>query len=357
MGRRRTEGRNLPEGVYYATNKRGIRYYYYAPKRGTGKAGERVALGKDPTDPEFHRRLHAAMHMPTHDGGTFAALIREYRASPEWADLRPATQRNYSYNFARLLDVAAAMLVADMGEHHIYQMRDAMALRPHSANKFLQVLDTLFKWGIKRGYRKNKENPAADVDNLKAKTDGTHPWPDDAYGYVQANAPEALQRMAFLGRATGQREADLVRMTIANVAHDGVHLRISKLRDKPHFVPLLREEIATIRQWSVHPSGRLLMTAQNAEFTEMALRSHWNRWRRAQPALAGLKLTIHGLRATAICDRRLAGSSDGEISADIGISVGQIQSYTKHIDKQRVARSSRDKREGGGKIIKFGSKR
>lgn len=353
MGRRRREGRNLPEGVYYGQSKNGTRHYYYAPKRGTGKADKRISLGKDPTDPEFHKRLHAAMQLPTHNGGTFAALVREYKASPEWGHHRPATQRNYSYNLNRLLEVASEMLVADMGVHHIYQMRDAMASIPQSANKFLQVLDALFKWSIKRAYR--QDNPAKEIDRLKPKTDGTHPWPDEAYDYVQARAPEELRRLAFIGRATGQREADLIKMAIGDVVPDGIRLEISKLRDKPHFVPLLREEIAAIRRWSIHESGLLLTTARGTPFTEMAIRSHWKRWRQAQPELAGQKLTIHGLRATAICDRRLAGATEGEIAADIGISVGQIESYTRHIDKKRVARASRDKREDA-KIIKFGRK-
>jgi len=44
--------------------------------------------------------------------------------------------------------------------------------------------------------------------------------------------------MAFLGRAIGQRVSDLVKMRPADLADDGISIRIGKLRDKLHFVPL-----------------------------------------------------------------------------------------------------------------------
>jgi integrase len=40
--------------------------------------------------------------------------------------------------------------------------------------------------------------------------------------------------MAFLGRATGQRPSDLVKMRPADLTADGINVRIKKLGGKPH---------------------------------------------------------------------------------------------------------------------------
>ena len=50
--RRRTGIVNLPKGVHRVKSK-GRAHYYFAPGRGTKTAGKRVALGIDPTSPEF----------------------------------------------------------------------------------------------------------------------------------------------------------------------------------------------------------------------------------------------------------------------------------------------------------------
>ena len=71
------------------------------------------------------------------------------------------------------------------------------------------------------------------------------------------HAPEDIRRMAFLGRATGQRASDLVRLGPANRVHDGVSFTIGKLRDKEHFVPLTQAEIAEIDSWEVAAIPRL----------------------------------------------------------------------------------------------------
>jgi predicted transcriptional regulator len=56
-------------------------------------------------------------------------------------------------------------------------------------------------------------------------------------------------------------------------------------------------------------------------------------------------MSIHWLRATAIHDRRSAGTEDGAIADEIGISVKMISRYLRFADKAASARASRDRRE------------
>ena len=73
----------------------------------------------------------------------------------------------------------------------------------------------------------------------------------------------------------------------------------------------------------------------------------WNEWRSTPEAapVRDLKMTIHGLRATAINDRRLAGAEDGAIADELGMSVQMVQRYLRFADKVASARASRDRRE------------
>jgi len=346
-GRKRTTGANLPSGVQTVRAANGRMYYYWAPRKGTAAAGHRVALGNNTRDPDFWKRLQRAMAVSEGaQQGTFQALIDEYKASPEWDWLRPATRRNYDYNFTVLLRVAANVAVADIKRRDIYALRDAVADRPATANKLVSVLHTILKWSIKREYR--DDDPTLGVEKLDMDVDGTRPWPDRIYDYVIRHAPENLRRMAVLGRATGQREADLKDMSPAHLERDGINLLISKRRDKAHFVPLTRAQMIEIRSWGVDGLNLFLKTTRGKPFTEGALRSHWKRWKAEHPELAGsnIKITIHGLKATKVCDMRLAGVSDGSIADEVGMSVGMVARYARNADKAAAARASRDRREG-----------
>jgi integrase len=200
-----------------------------------------------------------------------------------------------------------------MTKRDIYALMDRMSATPVAANFMLSVLRTLLEYGAKRGYR--DENPAIGVKRLKVEDSGHAPWPDAGYNFVIEHAPTHLRRMAFLGRATGQRVSDLVKMRPADLANDGINLRIGKLRDKKHMVPLTAAQMAEIKSWKVRDLEFFITTLTGNRCTDRYLNSLWNSWRALDDAkpIRELKMTIHGLRSTAINDRRVAGTEDGRI--------------------------------------------
>lgn len=338
----------LPDGVQAVKKPSGKTYYYYAPGRSTKGAGARTGLGSDPSDPEFWRKLRAARGERGARPGTFDDLIEAYKASPEWGRLRPASQKGYAYYLEKLATMAGDRMVAAMTSVDLYQLRDGMAATPVSANHMLSVLKGLISWGIKRGYR--PDNPVLVVERLEVEDDGARPWPDEGYAFVIANAPVDLMRMAFLGRATGQRAKDLARMRPADLVADGIIVRISKLRDKRHFVPLTATQMAEIRSWGVTDLDYFIKSPTGKAYHDTHLNSRWNRWR-AKPEAApirALDMKIHGLRATAVADRRESGTEDGSIADELGLSVQMVQRYARFADKARSARASRDRRERAG---------
>jgi integrase len=159
------------------------------------------------------------------------------------------------------------------------------------------------------------------------------------------HAPTHLRRMAFLGRATGQRVSDLVKMRPADLVDDGINVRIGKLGDKPHFVPLTASQMGEIKSWGVRDLEFFIsIPGSGKRYTPNALNKSWNAWRKAAP-INDLKMTVHGLRATAIHDRRHAGTEDGAIADEIGMSVKMVSHYLRFADKAASARASRDRRE------------
>ena len=210
----------------------------------------------------------------------------------------------------------------------------------------LAVLRTVLEWGVEHGYR--NDNAAIGIKPLKVDDKGHEPWSSAGWQFVIANAPTHIYRMAYLGRATGQRVSDLVKMRPADLAADGIYLRISKLRDKKHFVPLTGNQMAEIKSWGVQDLKFFINTPVTGNrCTAHYLNQLWNEWRASPGAspIRDLKMTIHGLRAAKIEDLRQAGCADGAISDEIGISETMVRRYLRFANKAESARASRDRRE------------
>ena len=347
-GRPKSVTVNLPAGVHRVRKPNGRTYFYYQPERGTKTAAKRISLGKDPLDPQFWTKLKAAQGadpLTPDRGGTFGELIAEYRMSQAWGWLKERTRKDYSRYLDQLSTIAGDRLVRELTRADIYQLQDSMSATPVAANHMVTALRTLLEWSVPRGYR--EDNPASGIKKMKSDSSGASPWPDDVWRYVVEHAPQDLKRMAYLGRVCGQRREDLVALRGTNLLDDGIKLAISKLRNKMHFVPLGREEVAEIRRWGVQELEYFLLSPAGKPYTGDGLNSRWNRWLKSDDArpLAGNKLTIHGLRATAVCDRREAGTPDGGIADEIGMSVAMVSRYARFADKTASARASRDRRE------------
>jgi integrase len=225
-------------------------------------------------------------------------------------------------------------------------MLDRMSATPFARNQMLSVLRCVLEWSVPRGYR--TDNPAVGIKRLKVDDSGHEPWSAEGWAFAVTHAPTHLRRMAFLGRATGQRVSDLVKMRPADLVADGINVRIGKLRDKKHFVPLTIDQMAEIKSWGVRDMKHFLTTPITGKCcTTKYMNQLWSEWRASPEAapIRDLKLTIHGLRATKIEDLRQAGCADGAIADEVGISEAMVRRYLRFADKAASARASRDRRE------------
>lgn len=357
MSRRRGSGVvDLPSGVH-AVRVGKKTYYYWHPNRGTGFAGKRIPLGTDARDPEFWQRLRDAMgqRIP-HEQGTFKALIADYKASQAWVDLRHRTRVHYEHQLSRIEAAWGDMQAGELTVRGIYALRANFSSTPVAANHLVAVLRMLLKWGLQFGY--GKSNPATEIKRIEIRDEqSARPWPEDAYQHVVKNAPEHIKRAVFLARATGQRRSDLVKMGRRHRDGDGLRFTISKLRDKPHFVPVTKDQLAVIDSWSCSDLGPWIVSPTGAAMSGDHLQSSLNRYISSQPKLRGLALKMHGLRALAACDRKMLGFDNRAIGASIGMSAGMVDRYTKHINQEALARQVRDGLErAGNEIVKSFSK-
>jgi integrase len=351
MARRKNVGMiELPSGVH-AVKAGGKVYYYWHPNRGTALEGKRVALGTDPRDPVFWEKLKAAQGKASGDvePWTFAALALAYRGpeggvgSVEWEKNYPSTKKVYNLCLDRIVDKWGHLPVASVTARDIYAFREMYADTPSLANKLVVVLRTLIAFGVPRGYI--ERNPVNDVQPLPlVDVEHARPWPEDAFQRVLKTAPESLRRAAFLGRVTGQRRSDLVLYGRKNRRADGLQVKIGKLRNKDHFIPLKASELAEIDSWSCSDTGPWITNAASLPMSGHALGDALDRFLAKVPELAGLNLNPHGWRAMAVCDRRLDGLSHQEISAQLCMSMNMVMRYSTHIDQERLAREANKKR-------------
>lgn len=329
---------SLPEHVQAV--KRGKKvHYYYAPHRGTDKAGKRVALGSDPFDPEFNKRLREAQEASGRAKKDFSNLIANYKASSEYERLAKGTKRDYNSYLERIDHVWGDVPVIQLTRAAIYAIRDEMSSTPVAANHMLSILRTLIEWGVPRGYR--DDNPAIKIKRLEVEDDGAKPWPEWAYEYAIKHAPEDLRRAIFLARETGQRRSDVVKMSPAHRKENGITVRIQKLKNKEHWVPLTQSVIKQIDSWGVKDLDLYVKSTVGKPYSGDHLHSRWNRWKASEIAapLKGQDLTLHGLRAMAVIDKRKDGLTHQQISAQIGMSLKMVMHYSRFADQVELAKS------------------
>ena len=75
------------------------------------------------------------------------------------------------------------------------------------------------------------------MPKLETNPDGARPWPAWAYKLIEECGREDIRRAVLLARYTGQRQADVLRMTPEHVEDGGIHVMQQKT-GKELWVPL-----------------------------------------------------------------------------------------------------------------------
>ena len=202
----------LPANVHRVVAKR-REYFYFQLGRGTRAPGPRIPLPLDPQSIAFWQAYRNAVGQAEELAGsrTFNDLIAAYRISPEFRGKAVATQRDYERYLNILKKAWGPLLVSGVRPKHVLKLRDAFTTTPAAANMLVSIAKLLINWGLPREFCES--NPCIAIPRLDTEDNGARPWPAWAFDLIECHAPQAMRRAVSLARYTGQRQADVLRMS------------------------------------------------------------------------------------------------------------------------------------------------
>ncbi len=143
--------------------------------------------------------------------GIFAAVIRQFLASPKFAGLADATQKLWGreLRLAERPDTLGAFSIYELRSSLVQGFLDGLAEWPAKQEAALTALRALEKWALVRDLLPHPVTLGCEAPG----SDGGHvPWTDEQVTLAEQHARPHLARAITLGVNTGQRGSDLVMM-------------------------------------------------------------------------------------------------------------------------------------------------
>jgi integrase len=269
---------------------------------------------------------------PTEDAHTFAALTSRYFASPNFLKLAPSSQYCTRKVMERFITEHGHRLVAEMTREHVDIIIGRKADTPAAANTWLKRLRTLIRYSIALRWR--ADDPTAGVS--KFKEGEYHTWDEAELAAFEARWPLGTrERTAYaLALCTGQRRADVCRMTWADIT-DG-RMKVVQAKTKTKLVlPIPAELKVALAAWP-RSHMTIIVSTRGAQYT---VESFGNLMADAINA-AGLpaRCVLHGLRKAAARRLAEAGCSASQIAAVTGHkTLSEVERYTKAASQSQMA--------------------
>jgi integrase len=284
--------------------------------------------------------------------GSVRALMREFKASPEWAALAPKTQADYARVLDHLLPIGDFQ-ADNVRRQHVIRLRNKMGANRRSQDLFVAAVSRMFSIGIDLGY--TDRNPAARIERLN-DPQSYEPWPIEALEKFEASEmPDWLRTAYMLALWTGQRESDVLRL--ARARFDGIGFAIRQGRPEARrgkgrrgpVVTLYVPATSALRDYLAKRTFTGLLFVADDEGKPIrpdTLRKAM----RAQLDKLGLdNLHFHGLRHTTATALAEGGASSQEIMAITGhLTEQMVRVYTKKVEQRKLATSAVRKLERGG---------
>jgi len=284
------------------------------------------------------------------EDGSLGALIRAYRASPEFKQLAPRTKADYDKALDHLQpsELLPAKIVTTKW---LIELRDKTALK--HGRKFTNyvkvVLSIVFNWGIPRGYC--TANPAQHVPEIPRPKNArivNRPWTDREFDIVLAASPRAIRRAMGLGAYAGFREGDA--LIAPWTAYDGrtVEWRQGKTGE-PVNLPVHKKLKAILSDKS--DEGLLIvLNTRGVPYTGSGFRSVFFKIIRKLVKAGKVKpgLTFHGLKHTLGKNLADAGADRDTIKAVMRhLTDAASRVYTREADQAKAAKRGMKLLQGG----------
>ena len=260
----------LPKYVHRVVNRVGREYFYFQRGRCSSSPGERVRLSGGPHSPEFWKAYQSCLGSDAiSTDKTFDTLISTYKVSHEFTSRAEATQRDYLRYLHIISRAWGPLLVASCRPMHVIHLRDKWMATPVAANMLLAILRMLIGWGIPREF--GESNPCIHVPRLQTNPEGARPWPVWAFKLIDECGREDIQRAVLLARFTGQRQADVLRMSPNDIEDGGINV-VQQKTGKELWVPLHPDLRGALEGWCSSP---YVVNRKGEPYTPERFRSAW----------------------------------------------------------------------------------
>jgi integrase len=323
---------DLPK--YVKRIPRGRRVHLYFRYRGCY-----TKLPSDPTSSEFFAAYALALEGTEKPSarercpeGSVNALIRDYKASPEFSALAVKTQRDYARALDHLGRVLGRFQVSDIKRPAIVKLRNKIATHgTRAADLWVSVVSRCFRVGLDLGY--GEVNPAEKIGRINEAEEFKR-WPTEARAVFEASDPPAHLMTAYMiGLWTAQSLGDVLRL--ARTLYDGTGFNVRRKKtDRSGYIPafsLLRSYLDKQPK-----TGVLFVTKPDGtRWPERQFSEELRAW------LDGLGLTdlhFHGLRKSTSAALAEAGASPHEIqSITLHATLEMVEHYTREVNQKQLA--------------------
>jgi integrase len=297
------------------------RRYYYAWRGGPLlKAEDGSPL--QPGDPQFfvaYTAAHAERRKPV--TGTLFSLIAAYRASTEFTGRAEKTRKDCARYLRLIEDEFGTMPISVAQDRRtrgkFKEWRDTMADRPRVADYAWTVLARVL--AVAKDHGTISVNVCERGGRLYEADRAEIIWTADHISKFCAGASPELQFALLLALWTGQRQADLIRLTWSQYDGACIRLRQGKGRNRvtiPTGAPL---KVALDARRPEKPEGTILRNSFGESWTSDGFRASWGKaFERA--GLGDADLHFHDLRGTAVTRLALSGCTVPQIAAITGHS-------------------------------------
>lgn len=274
---------------------------------------------------------------------SLGALIEAYKRSPDFQRLAIRTKKDYNYLFNYLQSIHD-MPLSQIDTPFILGVRDR-AFEAHKrkfANYIVQILGTLFSYGLPRGLITN--NPAKGVPVIprpRGMPKQNRPWSEKEIEVFFDGAPQALRIATALGLYAGMRQGDVVKALKSIYDGHGIHWQQNKTGEDIYlFAPKkLRQELDKAPKDSLY----LVCRNDNRPYKQEGFKTvFFRRIKMLQDQkLLGENLTFHGLRHTAAKHLAEAGCDTRDIAAVLGHRTEDMaKMYAESEDKRNRAKAA-----------------
>lgn len=325
MGRRKTVNTTLPPRMVARKMARGrVLYYYQKPDKSKIPLGDDLNIARMKWA-ELENNQSTGVH-------TFKAIAERYRR-----DIIPTkstkTQKEQNPQLDRLIAVFGQAQIDDIKPQHIRQYLDKRTAKI-MANREIALLSHLWNTAREWGHTE-KANPCTGIRKNKEEARGVYVSDDDFKAVLWA-ADDALEDAMLLAYHTGQRLADVLKMTRNDIKEGAIWVEQNKTGKKlaieiqGHFADILEWVLSRPRK----ATGFYLIQTENGRpLTYTMLRKRFD----AAREYAGVTFQFRDIRPKAATD----SGSLAEAQALLGHeSASTTRKHYRHIERVKPVRKT-----------------